>query len=379
MSRKKICFVVTIPEIVHAFLKKHIEALSADYDVYLVGDIKSQDNIEGLSLKGFLDVKISRKISLLDDLKAVWILYRYFKVMKFDVVHSAMPKAGLLTALAGFGAKISNRIHIFTGQVWATKTGFMRIILKLADKFICSLDNYILVDGKSQRDFLVGEGVLKEKKGIVFGEGSICGVDVDRFNPSGLIRQAEREKYHISDNSFAYVFLGRLNHDKGTFDLLKAFNRLAFNKDDVFLFLAGADEEKCLDRLDDYPNVKLGENLFYMGYVKDPELYLQIGDVFCLPSYREGFGSSIIEAACLGIPSICSDVYGLREAIIDNKTGLRCKVGDADSLYNCMVSYYEDRELVQQHGSTARERVLTEFQGKDITKSWVDFYHQIMS
>ena len=48
-------------------------------------------------------------------------------------------------------------------------------------------------------------------------------------------------------------------------------------------------------------------------------------DIFCLPSYREGFGTVIIEAAACGLPSIGSNIYGLSDAIIDGKTGLIAK------------------------------------------------------
>ncbi len=377
--RKRICFVVTIPEIVHAFLKDHIAALSHDYDIYLVGNIRNPKNIEGLALKGHLDLNISRKISIVHDIKAVWCLYRYFKRMKFDAVHSAMPKAGLVAALAGKMANTPYRIHIFTGQVWATKSGMMRNVLKKADKVICLLDNYIMVDGKSQREFLESEGVLKEGKGIVFNEGSICGVNISRFVPSAKVRIERRVKLGILEESLVFIFLGRLNHDKGTYDLLAAFNRLASDKKDVYLVLAGDDEENCVQKLDKYRNIKLGDNLYYYGYVNDPENYLQAGDVFCLPSYREGFGSSVIEAACLGIPSICSDAYGLRDAMVDNKTGLRCKVGDVDSLYNCMMEYSDNRNLLKKHGEAARERALTCFSGKEITECWVEFYKRLLS
>ena len=157
--RKKICFVVAVPITAQAFLREHIEALSLKYDVYLMGNFGDGKEVGMDCLVECHHIDIQRSISVWHDLKTVWQAYRYFKKMKFDAVHSVTPKAGLVSALAGWLAGIKHRSHIFTGQVWATKTGIMRFILKMIDKVIATLDNHIMVDGKSQRAFLEQEGV----------------------------------------------------------------------------------------------------------------------------------------------------------------------------------------------------------------------------
>lgn len=68
------------------------------------------------------------------------------------------------------------------------------------------------------------------------------------------------------------------------------------------------------------------------------------GDVFVLPTYREGFGSSVIEASALGLPVICSDAYGVMDAMVDDVTGLRCRVGDIDSLLSAMQTLANDKK-----------------------------------
>ena len=124
--RKKICFVVAVPGTANAFLKDHIHALSQEYDIYIAGNIKNKDEISRLKVNDHFSFDIQRSISLGNDIKAVWQLYKYFKRMKFDAVHSVTPKAGMTTAIAAKLAGIKHRTHIFTGQVWATRKGFMR-------------------------------------------------------------------------------------------------------------------------------------------------------------------------------------------------------------------------------------------------------------
>ena len=376
--RKKICFIVAIPMTAQAFLKDHLEALSHSYDIYLMGKIPNKETVSNLPLKGVFHIDIERGVSLWRDSKAVMQAWWIFRKMKFDAVHSVTPKAGLVTAMAAWMARVPNRTHIFTGQVWATKQGLSRWLLKSIDKLISSLDNHILVDGKSQRSFLVKEGILKEGQAEVFCNGSIAGVNADRFVPDSIARKAEREKIGIKDNILTYIFLGRLNHDKGIGELYEAFNHLASEEIDVFLLLVGADEEGYLEKVSVFRYIKEGENFYNYGLTRQPERVLNAGDVFVLPTYREGFGSSVLEAACIGLPCICSDAYGVLDAYIPNETGLQCHVGDAESLYQCMKKMYDDRVMVAEMGRKSRQRALRAFNVKPISECWLKFYDEML-
>lgn len=375
--RKKICFVVAVPGTAISFLRDHIAALSKKYDVYLVGNIKSGDEVKALALTGWQGVEIERGIYLWRDLKAAFATRRYFKQMKFDAVHSVTPKAGLITAMAGKMAGIKHRTHIFTGQVWATRKGLMRWLLKLLDKLIVILDNHIIVDGKSQRTFLVNEGVLREGQAVVFGKGSISGVNSNRFVPDTEARKRIRSEVGIKDGTVCYIFLGRLNHDKGIGELYEAYNRLAGELEDVFLLLVGSDEEGYIAKLQRFENIVPGKNFHYYGITQEPEKVLTAGDVLTLPTYREGFGTSVLEAASVGLPCICSNAYGVLDAYIEGETGLRCKVGDIDSLYECMKQMYDNPEKRRQMGEKSRQRVLCDFNGAQLTKYWVDYYNSL--
>ena len=376
--KKKICFVVAIPLTAHAFLKDHIRLLSEHYDVFLVANINSEEDIKGLALKGWKKIEIERGISIMKDIDSVVQLKKYFKEMQFDAVHSVTPKAGLVTALAAKLAGIKHRTHIFTGQVWATKVGFMRWLLKSIDKLIVKCDNHILVDGKSQRAFLEKEGVLEKGKALVFCQGSISGVNSERFAPDSVARKEERDKIGIKDGVLTYIFLGRLNHDKGIGELYGAYDKIASGNDDVFLLLVGFDEEGYLDKLPNYKNIQEGKNFHYYGLTRQPERVLNAGDVFVLPTYREGFGSSVLEAACIGLPCICSDVYGVLDAYVDGETGLQCKVGDADSLYQCMKKMHDDKAMRLEMSKNSRERALRDFNVKPISEAWLKFYQDLL-
>lgn len=375
--KNKICFVTAVPISASAFLRDHMSALMKEYEVFYVCSEPNEQKID-VAHNGYQCVNIQRGISLGKDLKAVWNLYRYFRRMKFDAVHSVTPKAGLVTALAAYFAGVPHRTHIFTGQVWANKKGFSRWLLKTLDIVIAKLNNHILVDGEGQRQFLIQQGVLSEHNSKVLGHGSICGVNLERFNPTKEMREAKRKELHVSDDTIVFSFMGRLNHDKGLYELLPAFNRLVAECPKAFLVLYGNDEENVASHFGEYNNLKEKENFLYYGLTREPQNMTQAADVFVLPTYREGFGSSVIEAAALGIPTICSDAYGVMDAMVDNVTGLRCKVGDKDSLYHCMKQLYNDKSMRERMGKAGRERVLQDFDGRIITQKWVEFYHEML-
>lgn len=380
MKKKKIAFVVAIPMTARAFLMDHIAFLQREYEVHLVANFPTEDDKKEFEAVGLIchTAPIQRAISIGGDLKGLFALCKLFKKEKFECVHSVTPKAGLLTALAGWLARVPNRVHIFTGQVWATRKGAMRIMLKGMDKIIATLNTRILVDGEGQRQYLIKEGVLKEMNSMVPAEGSIAGIKLDRYVISEEVRKEEREKLGLKAEDVVYIFLGRLNHDKGIGELYEAFNRLVAEKPNARLLFYGMDEEGYDEKVVNYPNIKKGVNYFFPGLTRTPFNALQAGDVFVLPTWREGFGVSVLEAQALGLPVITSDAYGVVDASVDGVTALRCGVNDPEGLYNAMKQYYDDAEMRKAHGEAGRKRVVEHFSNEVVSKAWLNIYKEML-
>lgn len=378
-QKKKITFVVAIAGTAQAFLKDHMSYLVKEYDVHLVANFKAEEKGEyeamGITCH---DAPIQRAIKLGADWKALWALRKIFKTEKFDCVHSVTPKAGLLTSIAGWMAGVKKRVHIYTGQVWATRKGMMRSVLKMMDRIIAWFDTDILVDGEGQRQFLIKEGVLKESNSSVLANGSIAGVKLERFVISEETRRVEREKLGFKEDDVCFIFMGRLNHDKGIGELFEAFNKLIPECPNAKLVLYGYDEEGYAPKAVTYANIKRGVNYFYPGHTSAPFASLQAGDVFVLPTWREGFGMSVLEAQGLALPAITSDAYGVVDATVEGKTALRCRVDEPEGLYRCMKTYYDNPNMRKQHGLAGRKRVEESFVGSKVSEAWVEFYHELL-
>ncbi len=323
-------------------------------------------------------IAIERKISPLRDLAAVSALYRLFRKQKFDAVHSIMPKAGLLSMIAAFWAGVPVRMHTFTGQVWATRRSFGRWFLKQLDKLLAGTATHILVDSHSQRDFLIREGVVSRGKSSVIANGSICGVDTERFSPDQRVKALIRERFTIREDETLFLFLGRLTLDKGLIDLAKAFAGLCKTEKEAHLVIAGPDEEGIKSVILEVCK-RCGKKIHFEGFTNVPEQYMAAADVFCLPSYREGFGQVVVEAASSGIPSIGTRIYGIIDAIEDGTTGFLYPPGDADALMYLMHKMCENTQLRETMGENARERAVNLFDQKVVTTAFLEYYDSVFS
>jgi glycosyltransferase involved in cell wall biosynthesis len=358
---------------VNAFLRQPIGLLCECYDVHIAFNTNMGElltDIEGIVT--VLPITIERKISPLSDLQVLWQLIRIFRKHQFKLVHSVTPKAGLLAMMAGFLVGIDTRIHTFTGQVWVTRTGFSRWLLKSMDRLIGLLATDTLVDSASQRQFLLDEGVLTAARSEVLAQGSISGVDTLRFRPDAEARRQIRNTWCIPEEDTVFLFLGRLTRDKGVLDLAVAF--AGMGNTTAHLFMVGPDEENIrlqIQRL----TVNCAGHVHFVEFSTEPEEFMAAADVLCLPSYREGFGNVIIEAAAVGIPAIGSRIYGVVDAIAENESGLLFDAGNVTALQLCMSILANDKADRMWLGWQARERVLAQFTSERLASAWLEYYH----
>lgn len=326
----------------------------------------------------YISVDIPREINIFKDFLALVRLWWLFQSYKFDVVHSTTPKAGLLCALAGKFAGVPIRIHSYTGQPWVTLVGVKRQVVKFADWIIGKLNTICYADSDSQKDFLVSEKIVSADKLSVIGKGSLAGVDVQRFNSN---RFTENELnlikggVGISKDSIVLLFLGRIVKDKGVVELIEAFKRVvseceSFN---IYLLLVGPSELSLVDLgVDNDPS--LLKKIIFTGYTDFPERYIAISDLLCIPSYREGFGTVVLEAAAMGVPAIGSNIYGLSDAIVDGETGLLVEPRNVLDLKQAIVRVVNDATHRKKLGNNAKIRALQYFSNEVINRLVVDEY-----
>jgi len=360
---------------VNSFLLNHFEILSKEFEIYLVANFDTNSSRTFPFVKKVYNINISRKINFIKDITTFYNLLIFFSKNNFNAVHTITPKAGLLGMLSAYFCRIKFRIHIFTGQVWHTKTGIAKFILINFDKLISKLATNVIVDGASQKEFLLKKYIITNEKSIVLGYGSISGVDIDKFKANINLRSLHRVRLNIKDEHVVFSFLGRLNRDKGILDLVESFMKLKMTYNFIKLIIIGVDEEDIVQQIKNQFTI---DEIIFVNYVDKPQELLQISDIFCMPSYREGFGTSVIEASSLSLPVIVSDTYGLKDTVIENVTGLKYNVGDVKDLYNQMEILLLNKDLRKQYGINGREFVSNKLSSKLISNEWLKFYKNLL-
>lgn len=358
----KICRVATIPFVFTYHLRSQIAAtVQEGHEVYLVSSpSKELETVARETGTCSYPITIHRNISLWRDLKSLFQLYLYFRKMNFGIVHSMTQKAGLLTALAGFLTRVPIRLHTFTGQPWMHQKGIARSVAKICDWLIIKLNTRCYTDSESQRNYLVQEGVSHKKGLKILGPGSLAGIDLQRFRLEKwqASRDQIRRELNIPETAKIINFTGRINLEKGIQELIDAFENLSIKQLDIFLLLVGPFEvnrdpvpPELMQRIKKNPHIRT------LGDSPQPEKFFAVSDLLCLPSYREGFGIVVLEAAAMGIPTIGTRVVGLVDSVIDGQTGILVSPRDSQALQQALEKILNDYELQKKMGQNAMEHV----------------------
>ena len=349
---KKICFVTTASGTLKAFVlntAKYIHE-NTDWDITFICNYDKQFEEKLPDCIHYIPVKMERGINL-GGIKAIAELKRIFKREKFDLIQYSTPNASLYASVAGKLAKVPVRLYCQWGMVFVGFSGIKRRIFKLMEKFICKLSTWIEPDSKSNLKFSHEQGLYPEDKGSVIWNGSASGVNLQKFDifQKSDYRKAIRSQYQIPEDAFVYGFVGRITRDKGINELLSAFKQLS--PENSYLMLVGSEEiNKNID-FDLFNWSKSAENVIYTGSTSVVEQYLSAMDVYILPSYREGFGSGVIEAEAMGLPVIVSNIPGPTDAMLKDETGLVVEKADVKSLKEAMERIRTDGELYQSLAS----------------------------
>ena len=368
MKKKlKLVIVANTSNFFRVFMLNHIEQLSKNYDIYIC--CSNSIHLKKLLSKkvNLVEINFKRGINLFHDFIAFISTLLFFLKNKPDLSISFTPKIGFIVSISSFLARTPNRIHWYTGQIWVNKNGFAKFFFRCIDKLIYLLSHNVLVDSISQKKFLIREKIISKKNSFVLNKGSVGGVNLKKFKFNKKKGDKLRKNLSITNDTFIFLYIGRINKDKGVIDLIEAFKKIDTIHNSILIFVGPIEDEELTNLI--YKK----KNILYFKYSTTPEYWFSAANILCLPSYREGFGTVVIEAAACRLPTLCSNIYGLKDAVIANKTGFFHKSGSIHGIKKKMLFAIKNKYLLKKFGSIARKRVLKDFKDSVVTKKLSEF------
>lgn len=382
-SQKKICVVTTVSITLKTFLFDQLEYLADHgFDITVVchPDEELATQLANSKLK-YIPITMKRGIDPIGFFKSIFQLYKLFSKHKFDMVQYATPNAAFYSSIAAKSARINVRLYSQWGIRYVGFKGIKRGLFKQIEKLVCLLSTHVQPDSFGNLDFSVEEKLYPRSKGSVIWNGSANGVNLNKFNAKHKEKWSIeiRNKHSINNDEFVVGYVGRMVRDKGINELIAAFKELCQRFNNLKLLLVGPDDgENELDpELGAWVNST--NQIVFSGYTNEVEKYLAAMDVFVLPSYREGFGSVVIEAEAMKVPVIVTDIPGPRDAIIKDVTGILVPINDAIAIHTAILNLIIDKTMQAKLSQSSLKFISDKFDQKEFYKEKLDSLSNILT
>lgn len=376
----KILHVVNISFVIPYFLGKQLNwfAEKGNKEFVVCSDSEELKDFSKRYSFSYRAIDVLRKISIKKDIKAVKETVKYIREIKADVVTGHTPKGGLIAMLAAYITHVPVRIYFRHGLVYETSHGFKRSLLINIDRLASKLATKIVCVSPSVARRSIADGLNPESKQVVLAHGTCNGIDVERFCIDAVNVEATdalKKQLSIDKGDFIIGFAGRLVRDKGIVELIRAYQAIRKQYQNVKLMLVGMLEIRDALPEDVVKIINEDKGIISTGYVgyATIEQYYALMDVYVLPSYREGFPTSVLEASAMEIPVITTRATGCCDSILDGETGIFVNHEEKD-LEQALQRLYDDPSLRENMGKAGRKFVEDNFRQDIVWKEIEKLY-----
>jgi len=377
--KPKLVRVTTVPLSLDKLLEGQLGFMGDHYDVIAVSSDKPYlERVAKREGARFFHLEMTRQITPLKDVSAVWKLYRFLKKEKPHIVHSHTPKAGIVTMLAAKLAGVPHRLHTVAGLPLLEVSGTKRKILDAVEKLTYACATKVYPNSFGLRKIILDNGFCSESKLKVLAGGSSNGIGTAYFSSDQIDdnrKNGLRRELGISPGDFIFIFVGRLVGDKGINELVSAFASLSAERPQAKLLLVGPAEDHLDPLLPE--TVRLIEThpkIISAGYQNDVRPYFAISDALVFPSYREGFPNVVMQAGAMGLPAVVSDINGCNEIVTDGKNGLIVPAKNAPAIEAAMRQLIDSKGLYDHLKENARRTIVSRYEQSAVWQAVLDEY-----
>jgi glycosyltransferase involved in cell wall biosynthesis len=299
-------------------------------------------------------------------------LYRLFRRLRPDIVHTHNPKPGVYGRMAARAAGVPLVVNTQHGlYAQPTDRPARRLPVYALERLAAACSDVELVQNPEDLETLAHLGVPREKLRLLGN-----GIDLDRFCPQPPeARKEMRAELGVDDQAVVIGAVGRLVWEKGYAELFTAAKRLLARRSDLAVVVAGpfdADKGDPLTPADVATAEAAGVR--FLGHRDDLERLYAAFDIYVLASHREGFPRSAMEAAAFALPVIATEIRGCREVVDHDRTGLLVPARDPAALEAAIDRLANDPAARHRLGEAAAAKARDEFDQCRVIARTLDAY-----
>lgn len=358
-----------------------IELVKNGHEVYAIcprGDFF--DKFEEHNIKA-LSYEIDRiSLNPLKEITTIKSIYKLIKPLNLDILHSFTVKPNIYGSIAGNLAKVKVIINSVTGlgsffiQQTPKAKAVRKLIINLYKIGFKKADGVIFQNSDDLNMFLNLKLLPKQKAHLIRGSG----LDTNYYSLENLDKnEIDTLKNELQiDKKIIVMMVARAIWDKGIREYYESAKVITQKYNNVQFILIGGIDKGNPTSVDE--NFLKNSNVIWLGERKDVRNLLSLCDIFVLPSYREGFPRTVMEACSLSKPIVTTDTVGCKEAVVDGYNGFLCRVKDSHDLSLKIERLIVDKDLRAKMGENSRIKAKMEFDVKKVIESYLSLYQNLM-
>jgi glycosyltransferase involved in cell wall biosynthesis len=207
------------------------------------------------------------------------------------------------------------------------------------------------------------------------------GISMQRFDPARISpedRRRVRAELGFTGGEIVVGMIARLVAEKGYEEAFRAARAVSERVPEArFVFIGGFEDKPDAIRADALDRHGIAGVAQLLGHRRDVERLYAAMDVFMLPSHREGFPRSVMEAAAMGLPCVVTDIRGCRQCVEHEVNGLLVPARDANALAAALERLLRSPEDRARMGAASRQKALREFDEARIIAAILGAYRRL--
>jgi glycosyltransferase involved in cell wall biosynthesis len=352
--------------------------LEAGYEVHIA--CARTNWFEQLAADGFHmhDVPLRRRMNPLVHIAPLWALYQLIRRERFVLVNTHSPVAAAVGRLAGWLAQAPAIIYTVHGfyfhdnMPWWKRRGFIAL-----ERLLGRMTSAFMFVSDEDRQMALREGIATD---AAKATTTYNGVDLGAYPPKGSaspISGELRSKLNIPQAAPVVRIVARVVREKGYIEFSEMAKLVSAGRSDVYFLVVGdalpSDRDGIVAKLRSCVEAAgLHDRFRFTGSTDRVADYLRVMDIFVLPSYREGFPCSVLEAMSCELPVVATNIRGCREAVVDGETGLLVPPRDGTALAEAVGRLLQNPDLARSMGAAGRARAVRLYDQRFVQRRFVE-------